>query len=75
MKSSNRIVHAFIVRIWIEHRDVRDADAIWRGVIEQVDIDDPEDEELVYFDHLEKMNTFFARYLKKIGLTDSKPGK
>ena len=63
MKSTKEIIHAFVVRIWIEHREIRDAEPIWRGVIERV-----EDDERVYFDHLGKLSTYFAKYLQKIGI-------
>lgn len=64
MKSIKEITHAFIVRIWIEPQERKDAEPIWRGVIEDV-----EDDKRVYFDHLDKMNTYFAKYLEKIGIT------
>ena len=64
MKSIEEITHAFIVRIWIEPQEKKDAEPIWRGVIEPVEGDEP-----VYFDHLDKMNTYFAKYLEKIGIT------
>jgi hypothetical protein len=41
---------------------MKDAEAIWRGVIEPVD-----GTKHVYFDHLEKMSTYFAKYLEKLG--------
>jgi hypothetical protein len=63
VKSIKEVTHSFIVRIWIEPREQKDAEPIWRGVIEDVEGDKP-----VYFDHLEKMNTYFAKYLKKIGI-------
>jgi hypothetical protein len=63
VKSIKEITHAFIVRIWIEPREKKDAEPIWRGVIEHVEGDKP-----VYFDHLDKMNTYFAKYLEKIGI-------
>jgi hypothetical protein len=63
VKSIKEITHAFIVRIWIEGREEKDAEPIWRGVIEDV-----EDDERVYFDHLGKMNTYFAKYLENIGI-------
>ncbi|HLO29872.1 MAG TPA: hypothetical protein VK249_12090 [Anaerolineales bacterium] len=63
MKSTEDIIHAFVVRIWIESRDIKDAEPIWRGVIEDV-----EGKELVYFDHLDKMDAYFARYLEEIGI-------
>ena len=63
MKSIKEITHAFIVRIWIEPRERKGAEPIWRGVIEHVEGDEP-----VYFDHLDTMNTYFATYLEKIGI-------
>ena len=42
---------------------MKDAEPIWRGVIEDV-----EGDERMYFDHLDKMNTYFAKYLEKIGI-------
>lgn len=63
MKSTKEIVHAFIVRIWIEPREAKDAEPIWRGVIEDVNGEKP-----VYFDHLDKMSTYFTRFLQRIGI-------
>lgn len=63
MKSTKEIIHSFIVRIWIEPREAKDAEAIWRGVIEDVEGDKP-----VYFDHLDKIRIYFAQYLEKIGI-------
>ena len=63
MKSIKEISHAFIVRIWIEPQERKDAEPLWRGVIEDVEDDKP-----VYFDHLDKMNIYFAKYLEKIGI-------
>ena len=63
MKSSKEATHAFIVRIWIEPREIKDAEPLWRGVIEHV-----EGEKRVYFDHLDKMSTYFAKYLEAMGI-------
>ncbi len=41
----------------------KDAEPIWRGVIEDVNGDKP-----VYFDHLDKMRDYFAKYLTAIGI-------
>ena len=70
MKSTKEIIHAFIVRIWIEPREAKDAEPIWRGVIEHV-----EDDERVYFDQLDKMRTYFSKYLEKIGIKIDNRGK
>jgi hypothetical protein len=63
VKSTKEIIHVFVVRIWIEHRDIRDAEPIWRGVIERID-----GEETIYFDHLGKLITYFANYIRGIGV-------
>jgi hypothetical protein len=63
MKSIKVISDAFIVRIWIEPREQKDVEPIWRGVIEHVEGNKP-----VYFDHLDKMNIYFAKYLETIGI-------
>jgi hypothetical protein len=63
VKSTREISHAFIVRIWIEPRELKDAEPPWRGVIEAVD-----GYKRVYFDHLDKMSTYFEKYLQEIGI-------
>ena len=68
MKSTKELIHAFIVRIWIETREAKGVEPIWRGVIEHVEIEHVEDEKPVYFDHLDKMRSYFVRYLQKIGI-------
>ena len=70
MKSTKDIIHAFIVRIWIEHQEAQAAEPIWRGVIEHVD-----SQERVYFDHLDRMSTYFAKYLEDIGIKIDNRGK
>lgn len=70
MKPTKEIVHAFIVRIWIEPREAKDAETIWRGVIEDVNGEKP-----VYFDQLDKMSTYFAQFLQKIGIRVSNDKK
>jgi hypothetical protein len=68
VKSTREIIHAFIVRIWVEPREKKDAEPVWRGVIEHVEIGDLEAEKPVYFNHLDKMRSYFAKYLQKIGI-------
>ncbi|HEU0292194.1 MAG TPA: hypothetical protein VFR47_05630 [Anaerolineales bacterium] len=41
---------------------MKDAEPIWRGVIEHV-----EGEERVYFNNLDMIKSYFAEYLEKIG--------
>ena len=63
MKTNKETTRAFIVRFWIEPRELRDAEPIWRGMIERV-----EDKQRLYFDHLDQLNSYFARYLAEIGV-------
>jgi len=63
VKSIKETTQAFVVRIWIEPRQMSDAEPIWRGVIERVDNGDR-----VCFNQLDKMNTYFAKYLNEIGI-------
>ena len=70
MRSTKVTTHAFIVRIWIEPREMKDVEPIWRGVIQHVEAD-----KRVYFDHLDKMSTYFAKYLEDIGIKVDNLGK
>ena len=63
MKSDDGPTHAFIVRIWIEHRERKDAELIWRGVIEHV-----QGNALFYFNHLDTLEAYFAKYLENMGI-------
>jgi hypothetical protein len=70
VKSTKETTHAFIIRIWIEHRERNDVEPLWRGVIEHV-----EDGERVYFDHLDKMSSYFVEHLEAIGIKIDKLGR
>ena len=70
MKPTKEPSHAFIVRIWIEHQESKDAEPIWRGVIEHV-----ESGKQMYFDQLDKMRIYFAKYLEQIGIKINTPQK
>jgi len=63
VKSINETTQAFVVRIWIEHQQRKNAQPVWRGVIERVD-----NGERVYFDQLDKIHAYFARYLDELGV-------
>jgi hypothetical protein len=63
VKSIKETTQAFVVRIWLEPRQKKNAQPVWRGVIERVDNGDR-----VYFDQLEKMNIYFEKYLTEIGI-------
>jgi len=60
--------HAFIVRIWLEHRDIEDAEPIWRGEIEDLQAVRSKEKKTVYFDNLEQLPIYFAQQLQKIGI-------
>lgn len=68
MKSINESGAAFIVRIWVEPREIKDAPLVWRGVIEHVGRKDR-----VYFDHLDKMISYVARYLEEFEIKNNSP--
>lgn len=55
--------HAFIVRIWIEHRESQNAEPIWRGVIQYVKAD-----KRFYFNDLDQMKQHFSQYLEELGI-------
>jgi hypothetical protein len=61
---------AFVVRIWLEPRQMENAQPVWRGAIERVDNGDR-----VYFDQLDKMNDYFVKYLSEIGIKMENPKK
>lgn len=63
MESPKETTHAFIVRIWIEHRESKDAEPIWRGVIEHVDSGDQ-----VYFDQLDQIAMRVMPYIETMGV-------
>ena len=66
VKPTKETTHAFILRIWIEPRELKDAEPIWRGVVEHV-----EGDERVYFNNLNMLKRYFAEYLEKIGIGNS----
>lgn len=70
MKSIKETTQAFVVRIWIEHQQRKNAKPVWRGVIERVDSG-----ERVYFDQLDKISTYFAHYLDELGVQVDNLGK
>jgi hypothetical protein len=54
---------------------MKDGEPIWRGVIQHVETEHARDEKPVYFDHLDKMRFYFARYLEKLGIKIDSPGR
>ena len=69
MKQIKETSDTFIVRIRLESRELQHAEPVWRGVIEHIEVEhDNQDENPVYFDHLDKLRSYFAAYLQKIGI-------
>ena len=69
VKSAKESSLAFIVRIWVEPREIKDAKPIWRGVIEHVGSG-----EQVYFDQLEQIAIQVMPHIEAMGLKVEKPG-
>jgi hypothetical protein len=55
--------HVFIVRIWLECRDIEGTNVVWRGVIEHVTSG-----ERRYVKDLDDLVSFIAPYFEKMGL-------
>ena len=70
MKLIKESTQAFVVRIWIEPQQKKNAEPIWRGVIERVDNGDR-----VYFDQLDKMSAYFTQYLDEFVIKIESRGK
>jgi putative component of toxin-antitoxin plasmid stabilization module len=68
MKSTKETAHAFIVRIWMETRELKDAEPIWRGVLEHVGSGTR-----VYFDQLEQIAIQVLPYIEAMGVKVDKP--
>lgn len=63
MKSFEENTHAFVVRVWLEPREIDGADPEWRGVIEHV----PSGERRSLKD-LKEIKEFIAPYLQMMGV-------
>jgi putative component of toxin-antitoxin plasmid stabilization module len=68
VKSADETTHAFIVRIWVEHGLRKDAEPIWRGVIEHVGSG-----ERAYFDKLEQIALHVIPYIESMGAKVDSP--
>ena len=62
VKSTKEAAHAFIVRIWMETRELKDAEPIWRDVIEHVGSG-----ARIYFDRLEQIAIHVLPYIEAMG--------
>lgn len=67
---SEKNSHAFIVRIWIEPREIPDAPKKWRGLVQDVFSGDQR-----YFDGFDQMVDFFLRKIDFFTNGDSHSGK
>ncbi len=63
VKPTKETAHAFIVRIWMETRELKDAKPIWRGVIERVGSG-----RRVYIDKLEQIAIHLMPYIRALGV-------
>ena len=61
MKSFEENTHAFVVRVWLEPRELEGAAPEWRGVIEHV----PSGERR-YLRDLDEIQVFIVHFLDKI---------
>ena len=76
MQPIRETTDTFIVRFRLETRELKNAEPVWRGVIEHVEAEyGKKDERPVYFDHLDELSSYFAKYLKKIGIHIDDLGK
>ena len=55
--------HTFILRIWIEPREIEGAVAEWRGVVEHVDSGQRK-----YLNNLDQILAFITPYLREMGI-------
>jgi len=53
--------HSFIVRFWLEPREIKDAKPVWRGVVEHV-----ASGRKLYLKNLEEIKAFIKSYIGEI---------
>ena len=70
MKSFEDNTHAFVVRVWLEPREIEDAPPEWRGVIEHVPTG-----ERRYLKNLDDIRRFIVSYLENMGVKLSQRGR
>jgi len=54
-------MHSFVVRLWLEPREIDNATPVWRGVIEHVTSGKRQ-----YMNNLEQIRAFIESYLPEI---------
>lgn len=63
MKSFEDNTHAFVIRVWLEPREIEDAQPEWRGVIEHIPTG-----ERRYLRNLNDLTSFITSYLERMGV-------
>jgi len=53
--------HSFIVRFWVEPREIKDAKPVWRGVVEHVSSG-----RKLYLKNLKEIKAFIESYIGEI---------
>jgi len=66
MNSLGEKTHSFIVRIWLESREIKGKAPEWRGMIEHVTSGDRH-----YFQDIAHIPILMEPYLKKMGINDT----
>lgn len=65
MEPLKKSTHVFILRFWLEPREIEDAEPEWRGVIEHVESGDHR-----YFRNLEVMASFMTKHFDILNKTE-----
>jgi hypothetical protein len=68
MESFEDKTHAFIVRIWLERREMKGADAVWRGVVEHIPTDGQQQGERRYIRDLDEITAYITPFLEEMGV-------
>jgi hypothetical protein len=66
MNSFEDYGHAFIIRVWLEHRELQGAPAEWRGMIQHV-----ASGERLYIKDLNQIKVFVRSYVEKMEVKSS----
>ena len=70
MNSLEEKTHSFIVRVWLEPREIEGAPPQWRGEIKHVSSG-----KQTYIKNLDEITDFITPYLKEMGIKISRPKK
>lgn len=61
MKSFDEYTHSFVVRVWLEPREIEGATPEWRGIIEHV-----ASGERIYVQDLREIESFISCYVESM---------